>query len=296
MNDDPALAAEVGRAAPEAGDANGRLAGGGALVPAVMKAVDIIRFLNVRGGRGATAPEFARELNITRSHCHNILRTLVHCGWLQYVPAARLYYLNSTLSADVSSALVSKQYINAIRPHVQRLAARIGFPCMVSEPIADGSFMVVVTANSADPFVFNVAVGFRYPAGSPPHMKAALAWVPRAAQEEALKRWTPVRYTRATITDRDAMLRELATIRGRGYARSDGEFTEGFTTIVMPIFNHVGEPFLLLQCAGVEQTIKPRELQVAEAMVACVADIHDELGSRVPADYPTTRQWRPPAG
>ena len=272
--------------------ASGKLSGTGALVPAVLKAVDIIRFLNSRGGRGATAPEFAAQLNITRSHCHNILRTLVHCGWLHYAASARLYHLNSTLSADVSSALVSKQYINAIRAHVQRLANSTGFPCMVSEPIADGSFMVVLTANSADPFVFNVAVGFRYPAGSPPHMKAALAWLQRTVQEEALKRWTPVRYTKATITDRDEMLRELAIIRRRGYARSDGEFTEGFTTIVIPIFSHVGEPFLLLQCAGVEQTIKPREAQIAKAMIGCVADIHNELGSRTPADFPTTRRWR----
>jgi DNA-binding IclR family transcriptional regulator len=285
--DQRAAGADVeGALVEDNGTGRGKLPAGGALVPAVLKAVEIIRLLNSRGGRGATAPEFARQLNITRSHCHNILRTLVHCGWLQYVPAARLYHLNSTLSADVSSALVSKQYVNAIRPHVQGLATTTGFPCMVSEPIADGSFMVVLTANSADPFVFNVAVGFRYPAGSPPHMKAALAWLPKAAQEEALKRWTPVRYTKATITDRDAMLHELATIRRRGYARSDGEFTEGFTTIVMPIFNHVGEPFLLLQCAGVEQTIKPREAQIAKAMVTSVASIHDELGSRTPSDFP----------
>src|SRR5436309_7506314 len=108
---------DVERAFTESSEAGrGKLPGSGALVPAVLKTVDIIRFLNSRGGRGATAPEFARQINITRSHCHNILRTLVHCGWLQYDPVARLYHLNSTLSADVSSALVSKQYVNAIRP------------------------------------------------------------------------------------------------------------------------------------------------------------------------------------
>ena len=84
------------------------------------------------------------------------------------MPEARLYHLNSTLSADVSSALVSKRYVNAMRRHVQDLANTIGFPCMVSEPIADGSFMVVLTANSVDPFVFNVAVGFRYLPGHLP--------------------------------------------------------------------------------------------------------------------------------
>ena len=264
-----------------------------ALVPAVLKTVDIIRFLNERGTRGASLPELATQLNITRSHCHNILRTLVHCGWLYYDPAVRLYYLNSTLSADVSTALVSKQYVGAIQPHVQRLADATGFPCMVSEPIADGSFMVVLTANTADPFVFNVPVGFRYPAGSPPHMKAALAWLPRDEQEEALEHWTPVRYTKATITDRDEMLRELGAIRNRGYARSDGEFTEGFTTLVMPIFNRAGEAFLILQCAGVAQTLKPRETRIAESLSDCVAAIHRALDSRTPPDFPTKAARRP---
>jgi DNA-binding IclR family transcriptional regulator len=254
-------------------------------VPAVLKSVAIIRFLNERGGRGAALPDFAAQLSITRSHCHNILRTLVHAGWLSYDASTRMYFLDSTLFADVSTALVSKQYVGAIQPFVQRLADATGFPCMVSEPIADGSFLVVLTANTADPFVFNVPVGFRYPAGSPPHMKAALAWLPREAQETALDHWMPVQYTRATITDRAEMLRELAAIRSRGYARSDGEFTEGFTTLVMPIFNRVGEPFLVLQCAGVTQTLKPRESRLAKALRECVAEIHEKLGSRTPPSF-----------
>ena len=272
----------------------GAARGGITLVPAVLKSVDIIRFLNERGARGASLAELAIQLAITRSHCHNILRTLVHCGWLHYDPSLRLYQLNSMLFADVSSALVSKQYIGAIQPFVQKLADAAGFPCMVSEPLADGSFMVVLTANTADPFVFNVPVGFRYPAGSPPHMKAALAWLPREAQEKALERWKPVRYTRATIIDRGEMRRELAAIRSRGYARSDGEFTEGFTTIVMPIFNHAGEPFLILQCAGVEQALKPREARVAKALGECVAAIHHKLDSRTPPDFPTRAPRRRP--
>ena len=205
------------------------------VVPAVLKAVEIIRLLNNRGSAGASLPEIVAQLNITRSHCHNILRTLVHCRWLDYNSFARLYQLNSTLSADVASALVSTKYLGLVQPYVRELAEIAGFPCMLSEPIADGSFLVVQTANTADPFVFNISVGFRYPAGSPPHMKAELAWLSREAQEKMLERWKPVRYTNATITDRDEMLRELALIRKRGYARSVGEFTEGFTTLVVPI-------------------------------------------------------------
>jgi DNA-binding IclR family transcriptional regulator len=264
------------------------------VVPAVLKAVEVIRLLNDRGSTGASLPEIVAQLHITRSHCHNILRTLVYCRWLRYDSLARLYQLNSTLSADVASALVSTKYLGVIQPYVRELAEIAGFPCMLSEPIADGSFLVVQTANTADPFVFNVSIGFRYPAGSPPHMKAELAWLSREAQEKMLERWKPIRYTSATITDRDEMLREFALIRKRGYARSVGEFTEGFTTLVVPIFNRAGEVFLILQCAGVTQTMRPREAKVAEMLIACAAAIHRAIDGRPPADYPTgdpKRQW-----
>ena len=46
-------------------------------VPAVTKAVAMIRFINERGPAGAALSEISDLLRITRSHCFNILRTLV---------------------------------------------------------------------------------------------------------------------------------------------------------------------------------------------------------------------------
>jgi IclR family transcriptional regulator, acetate operon repressor len=257
------------------------------LVPAVTKAIDVIRFLNERGMRGGSLSEMAEQLHINRSHCHNILRTLVHCQWLSYDAPSRTYRLTSNLPADVSSALVSRPYFNEIQPHVQRLADEIGLPCILSEPISDGSFLVVLTANQSDPFVFSVPVGFRFPAGSPPHFKAALAWLPAEQQEAALARWKPIRYTKTTITNVDAMRRELAATRKRGFARSIGEFTEGFTTILLPIFARAGDVFLILQLAGLSEAVSPREIEVAEALARAVAGIHRAIDGRPPIDFPT---------
>ena len=100
------------------------------VVPAVMKAVSIVRFLNEHGARGASLPEISEQLGIVRSHCHNILRTLVHSQWIGYDAATRTYTLRSTLAADVSSSLVSRPYLNLIHPLVQQLADKTGFPCV----------------------------------------------------------------------------------------------------------------------------------------------------------------------
>jgi DNA-binding IclR family transcriptional regulator len=256
------------------------------IVPAVVKAVDLIRFLNDRGTRGASLPEMVEHLRINRSHCHNILRTLVHCQWLSYDAPSRTYRLTSNLSADVSSALVSRPYLAVIQPHVQRLADQTDLPCILSELISDGSFLVVLTANHPDPFVFNVPIGFRFPSGSPPHLKAALAWLPNAQREERLARWKPIRYTASSIVNLEAMRRELAATRQHGFARSVGEFTEGFTTILLPIFDRAGDIFLILQCAGLSETVKPREAEIADALARSVAGIHRAIDGRPPIDFP----------
>jgi DNA-binding IclR family transcriptional regulator len=200
---------------------------------------------------------------------------------------ARTYRLASNLAADVSSALVSRPYLSSIHPLIQKLADETTFPCVLTEPIGDGSFLTVLTVNHADPFVFNIPVGFRFPAGSPPHMKAALAWLPTDAREVELQKWKPVRYTRSTITTVEAMREELLATRARGYARSAGEFTEGFITILLPIFDRGGNVFMILQAAGTTELLNPREAEIGGALQRSVSRIHRAIDGRPPVDFPT---------
>jgi len=76
------------------------------LVPAVDKAIAIVRLLNGRGAAGAALSEISGALSITRSHCYNILRTLAQAGWVLYEPGERLYRLGPSLAADSTTALV----------------------------------------------------------------------------------------------------------------------------------------------------------------------------------------------
>ena len=271
----------------ETTEAGGRSSPGFPIVPAVVKAVAIIRFLNERGGKGGSLPEISEQLGIARSHCHNILRTLVHNQWIAYDSLTRTYTLTSNLAADVSSSLVSRPYLNVIQPLIQQLSDETGLTCVLTEPIGDGSFLVVLTASRPDQFVFNIAVGFRFPTGSPPHIKAALAWLPVDTREAMLQQWKPVRYTLSTITTVEAMREELTATRERGYARSVGEFTEGFVTLLLPVFDRSGEVFMILQLAGVTDLVGPREAEVVRALQRCVSRIHRAIDGRPPIDFPT---------
>jgi len=122
-------------------------------VPAVAKAVSIVRLLNGRGAAGASLAEVSQALSITRSHCYNILRALAEPGWVVYDQAARVFRLGPALAADSTAALVSHPHLAIVRAAADRLAEAVALPCTVCEALADGSFLVVHTAHRAHPAV-----------------------------------------------------------------------------------------------------------------------------------------------
>jgi DNA-binding IclR family transcriptional regulator len=185
--------------------------------------------------------------------------------------------------------LVSTAHLGTIRPYVSAHSEETGFPCNLCEIIADNSFLVVDVANYLDPFVFGVPVGYRFPAGSPHHLKASLAWLKPERQTAMLDAWIPVRFSSTTITDREAMEAELRATRLRGYARSLGEFVEGFRTLALPIFNRDGNVFLVMSTFGRERRLAPRESEVAAALIKKVAEIHLAIDGRPPVGFPRSQ-------
>jgi len=68
-----------------------------AVVPAVARAVRILRYLERQGARGATLAQIHRTLALNKSTCHNILKTLEQCGFLEYSPLSKKYELGHAI-------------------------------------------------------------------------------------------------------------------------------------------------------------------------------------------------------
>lgn len=255
------------------------------MVPAVAKAIAVIRLLNARSSAGAALSEISDTLKITRSHCYNILRTLADHSWIVYDVPTRLYRLGPVLAADSTAALISHPHLPIVRPIIDRLADEIGLPCTLCEPLADGSFLVVHTAHYPDPSISAAPIGYRFPPTAAPQFKAKLGWLAARQREDELASWKPVRHTRTTIMERAEMERDLAATRQRGYVRSNGEFVEGFTTLSLPIFDRAGDVVLIVGCAARSGTIENREADIARALARAVNDIHGRIDGRPPIDF-----------
>lgn len=255
------------------------------IVPALENAIAIIGYLNQKAPRAANLAEITSALGISKSHCHSLLKTLTYFDWLSFENETKVYRLQSGILSDASS-LLNSPVLATIRPHLAALVERIGVPCVLSEPLMDGSFVVVERFNAPHIMEVSFPIGHRFPRDACAQMRAYLAWQPSERIDRWMQDWTAVRYTDRTLLDAESVRAEIGATRRRGYSRSVGEFTDGLMALGLPIFDRAERVVYIFNCSSLVSVLEPREAEVAQEMQRTAADIHRALVSRTPADFP----------
>jgi len=235
-------------------------------VPAVRKALAVVRYLNEATSTGAALHEVARALAITKSHCHNILKALVEEGWVAYDDVRRRYTLAPRLTSDISAAVGRTTLPVQMHDELVRLSRATGLPCVLTRIEPDGSFIAVDKAEEVIALQVSVPIGHRFPYDAPAQMRARIAALPREGWSAEVDRWRPRRHTPTTIVDRKKLEMELRSTRRRGYALSRAEFTPGVMSLAVSILDAFGRPQLILQCPGLRSTIEARRAKVAQEL------------------------------
>jgi len=232
-------------------------------VPAVTKALSVIRYLNRAASRGASLNEIANGLAITKSHCHNILKTLTREGWLSYDGERRSYSLAPSLLTQVSCLLARQSPSMLIHDELIKLSRATGMPCVLTRVERDGSFVAIDKAEEAAELIVSVPIGHRFPPDAPAQMRVRLAWMPEDLRRQELARWRPRAYTETTIVRKKDAWAEIEATRRRGYSISRAEFTPGVMTLAVPIFDTFGDVQMVLQSPGLIGNVVRNEARLA---------------------------------
>lgn len=247
-------------------------------VPAVTKAMAIIRYINRGEASGAALNDIASSLDITKSHCHNILKTLTHEGWLVYDDTRRRYLLAPRLLADIS-CLIGRQSPSAlIHDELVKLSRATGTPCVLTRVERDGSFVAIDKAEEASELIVSVPIGHRFPPDAPAQMRVRLAWMPEEGRRQELARWRPRAYTKTTIVRKKAALAEIEATRRRGYSISRAEFSPGVMTLAVPIFDTLGDVQMVLQCPGLVDKVARDEAKLAAEILRAAERLNAIFG------------------
>lgn len=196
------------------------------VVQSLDRALSILDVLSLNAGPGLGLREIAARVELPKSTVHRLLATLDLRGFVIRDPASGSYRLGLKGIRHAGSG-------PEIRAVLSHLALSSGETANLGA-LTGTDVIYVDRVESPQALRWELGVGSRVPAHASGMGKAILAFLDR----DLVRRLLPSKlraHTARSITDRDALMAELAAIRRRGYAFDDEEFMDGVRCVAVPV-------------------------------------------------------------
>ena len=199
------------------------------------KVFAVIETVVARQDKGLTYSEILAALDLPKSSVHRTLKELTELGYLTFNPETKRYFGSLRLASLGAEVMSHFQLRDHVRPHLLELHRETDHTANLG--VLDGTQGVFVDKIESKDFGIKLfsEIGKPFPLHCTGLGKVLLAFAP----EETLKALiqTPLEaLTEKTITDPDALARELAAIRKQGYALDNEEITRGILCLAAPVF------------------------------------------------------------
>jgi DNA-binding IclR family transcriptional regulator len=204
--------------------------------------------------RPATLSELSSKVNLNISTVHRLLGTLIERGYARQDVTTGRYSVGSRLLALANGIDGGGDLQAAARPALQQLAEKVGETANLS--VRSGDSLVYIDQVQAERLMrMFTRVGSSVPLYCTGSGKLFLAFSGDDANfEKELGRYLQNNRleprTRGTLTDQDALCRELIAIRERGYSFDNEEMEEGVVCVAAPILNLSGQIVASLSVSG----------------------------------------------
>lgn len=237
----------------------------------------------IRGfGSGAsqlTLSEVARAAELNRATARRLLLTLVELGYARRV-GDRFSLTPRVL--DLGYAYLSSFEVPDLAlPYLEQLSEEIREASSVGVlDDADVTYVARVPANRV--MTVSIGLGTRFPAYRTSLGRALLAALPDEEVTAIWERSDRRDPTQHTLRDVEALLRDLATVRERGYALVDQELELGVRSIAAPLHDAGGRSIAAVNVSTHVSRTSKAELhkRFVPALLRAASEIDHALANR----------------
>jgi IclR family transcriptional regulator, acetate operon repressor len=219
----------------------------------VERALDALELLAASGPDGMTLTDLTERLGVSKSSTFALLHTLIVRGYVadSGTRLTRRYRLGMLLAKLGDAAAEQAPLLNLAMPVLQDVTDATGLTARLAVP--DGPYAVVVARVDAPGTVrFASYLGKReYPHCTSAGKALLSALRPEQARALAEQAGLAERTAR-TITDPDALIRDLELSAARGYAIDDEEDTEGVFCVGAAIYDRTGSCVAAISGTGLK--------------------------------------------
>ncbi|TQM14155.1 IclR family transcriptional regulator domain-containing protein [Pseudonocardia kunmingensis] len=219
--------------------------------------------------------DVARRTGLTRAAARRFLLTLAELGYVR--TDGKLFALTPRVLELGYAYLSSLSLPEVAAPHLEALVREVQESASVS--VLDGADVVYVArVPTSRIMTVAITIGTRLPAFATSMGRVLLAALPPDERARLLSTAPARPLTERTITDPDALGRELDAVREAGYCVVDQELELGLRSISVPVRDRNGE---VVAAANVSTRAGSRDVvrDVLPALRACAAAITADLAA-----------------
>jgi DNA-binding IclR family transcriptional regulator len=225
-----------------------RRSGKASLVHSVVRALTLLDTLADHGGAIGIA-DLSKRVRLHVSTVHRLLATLISQGYVRQDPETSKYALGLRTFVLGRAYLEQMDLRRVVHPALERLAQITGETANLV--VRDREEAIYLDkAESTQSLRFFSRIGHRAPLYCTAVGKVLLAYLPPEELEGMLTGLTLTPRTRSSITERDALLRELQRVVAHGYAVDKEECEEGASCLAVPLRDHSGRVVAALGISG----------------------------------------------
>ncbi|MGB1252725.1 MAG: IclR family transcriptional regulator [Candidatus Promineifilaceae bacterium] len=247
--------------------------------------VRAIRLLKLFGGSQAvwSLTEIVGAAGLNKTTVFRMLTALESEGLLERTENGS-YRLGAEMVALGGRALHANSLRQLAQPVLEQLvdltSERTTLEVPVTNPDGTLSMLMMVEIQGKHLIGINQYVGSRLPIHATSTGKALLASMPDEERDIVMQQaFVPL--TRNTLVDNASLLKELVTVRARGYAVALGELEVGLMAAGAAIFNYEGRPIAAVSIEGPLSRIDEVRLhELAGELVKSAEIISHRLGYR----------------
>ena len=226
-----------------------------------------------------TLTDIANDVRLPKSTLLRLIHVLIARGFLRRTAHGE-YAVSLKTWRIGCSALDSGAIRDEVLPLLRGLVELTGETAHYAA-YEDGSSVYIEKVDGLHPIRSYTAVGGRSPAYATATGKALLAWRDEAEIREIGR--LAQRFSDATTCGAEAVLREAAKTRARGYAVNRGEWRASVWGIAAPVFNRQSKVIAAVGISGPGERVEPNIVPFADAVCEAAKRLSAALAPLDPA-------------
>jgi IclR family acetate operon transcriptional repressor len=253
-------------------------------VHSVVRALAALEVLADAGPEGLSLSDVAREIDSSKSTALALLRTLAAPGYVAAVGSGRAkrYRLGLALARLGDQVLSQVSVLDVALPYLREMTDETGWTSRVGV-LDDGYAVIVGRADAPGIVQFQSNLARR----ELPHCsaigKALLSHLPENAVRDIVARTGLPARTATTITDVEALLRDLDQVRSWGFALDDEEDNDGVVCLGASVYDHRNSCVAAISLTGLKHSLPAGGIQpLGQVVQRYAAQISASLGASAP--------------